>query len=86
MMILAILFKSHSAGIMNLFLLLPFLFLANLWLAYTRSEKALLELPSDPPGSARNLPETLRLLALFGGFCLLIGLSTGLVLGKSIIH
>jgi hypothetical protein len=86
MMILAIPFKSHSAGIMNLYLSFPFLFLVNLWKIYASTHKAALELPCDSPETARNLPEALAQLALLGGFCLLIGLSTGLVLGKSIIH
>jgi hypothetical protein len=86
-----ILFKGLSSGVLNLvflvpMLLTPFVCLLVLWLAYKRIYRALLELPAASLKSEQKLIETLFLLAFLGAGGLLIGFTTGFVLGKSILH
>jgi len=86
-----ILLKGLISGIPTLeylfpMLLTPFVCLVVLWLTYKRLYRALLELPPASLKSEQKLFETLFLLAFLGAGGLLIGLTTGFVLGKSILH
>jgi hypothetical protein len=86
-----ILLKGLISGVSNLeflvpMLLTPFVCLLVLWQAYRRIYRALLELPAASLKSEQKVIETLFLLAFLGAGGLLIGLTTGFVLGKSILH
>ena len=86
-----ILLKGLISGVPNLeflvpMLLTPFVCLIVLWLTYKRIYRALLEIPDAAMMSGKRLIEALFLLAFLGAGGLLIGLTTGFVLGKSLLH
>jgi len=90
-LIVFILLKGLSSGVQNIesllpLLLTPFVCLGVLWLTYKRIYRALLELPIASLKTEQKLIEALFLLAFLGAGGLLIGFTTGFVLGKSILH
>jgi hypothetical protein len=90
LMVLVLLKGLSSAGTNLWFLvpmlLTPFVCLLVLWLTYKRIYLALMELPAASLRSEQKLIETLFLLAFLGAGGLLIGFTSGFVLGKSILH
>lgn len=86
-----ILFKGLNSGVPTLeylvpMLLTPFVCLVVLWLTYKKIYRTLLELPIASLKTEQKLIEALFLLAFLGAGGLLIGFTTGFVLGKSILH
>ena len=86
-----ILLKALISGVPNLvflvpMLLTPFVCLLVLWQTYKRIYRALLELPIASLNSEQKLIEALFLLAFLGAGGLLIGFTSGFVLGKSALH
>jgi len=86
-----VLLKGLSAGVPNLWVLIPmlltpFVCLLVLWQAYKRLYRALLELPATPAKFEQRLIDALFLLAFLGAGGLLIGMTTGFVLARSMIH
>lgn len=86
-----VLLKGLSSGVTNLWflvpmLLTPFVCLLVLWLTYKRIYLALMELPAASLKPEQKLIETLFLLAFLGAGGLLIGFTSGFVLGKTVLH
>jgi hypothetical protein len=90
-LIVLVLFNALHSGVPALeylvpMLLTPFVCLVVLWLTYKRIYRTLLEFPPASPAFEKRLIESLFLLAFLGAGGLLIGFTTGFVLGKSILH
>ena len=90
-LIVLVLIKGLSSGVPNIeilvpMLLTPFVCLLVLWQTYKRIYRALLEIPDTALKSGQKLIEALFLLAFLGAGGLLIGFTSGFVLGKSVLH
>jgi hypothetical protein len=90
-LIVLVLIKGLSSGVPALeflvpMLVTPFVCLLVLWQTYKRLYRALLEIPDTSLKSGQKLIEALFLLAFLSAGGLLIGFTSGFVLGKSALH
>jgi hypothetical protein len=86
-LLLAVLpFKLYRAGLLNLELLLPLLFLLILWQSYRGALRTLPGQPAAANSVQRSLPGALFLFATMSAFGVLVGVCAGILLGRASGH
>jgi hypothetical protein len=79
-------FKLHRAGLLNLELALPLLFLLILWQSYRGALRTLPDKTASALSEPRALSQALFLLATMSAFGVLVGVCAGILLGRASGH